>query len=275
MADDPIDALLAGRLQEPALEDAGIPESRRPALIALSRDVERLSSELTAGFESRQAILVWLQRLCPRLLGEVPDQFFRDVAGAFQRAGEHERSLLAALLCADARSRPLDATAAAALRRRIAEQVLTPAYRRAFRRLRTKATEYVDTAGTESKHHPGKQRYIAMRPALTELDRHQRRAIDELLDGQIDSADRLRRWLILLEIATHGEIDGVLIDRTLAEPSTKAMLTAPAPSPAITRARELYLGRYVVPAMNRGVRSLRGKAKEEPKETSERSIPTA
>ncbi len=275
MTKDPIDDLLNGRVEPTELDAGSIPESRRPALIALSADIERLAGELVDGFESRRAIITWSQELAPRVLGEIPDQFFRDLADAFKRSGEHERTLLAALLDLPARSRELDHSAAVRLRRRIADRVLAPAYRRAFRRLRTKATEYVDEAGSDSAHHPGKQRYIAMRPALSELDRYQQRALTELLDGRVETADDLRRWTILLEIATHGEIADEIIDRSLEEPSTRSMLTDLNPESATNRARELYLQRFVLPAFNAGVRSLRGKAKEEPDEHADRSIPTA
>jgi len=100
---------------------------------------------------------------------------------------------LAALLDGSSRDRELDPDAVGDLRRDVATEVIDPAFRRAFRQLRKSATEYVDDeSSSDTEHNPAKQRYIAMRPALDELDGYQERAVDAVVDG-LEDADAVRR----------------------------------------------------------------------------------
>jgi hypothetical protein len=218
--------------------------------------------------------------MIPRTLGEVETPFYRALAEQFRAAGsrrgspelgvskiitsDRETTLLAGLLEGSSRARDMDPHAVRELRRDVATSVLDPAFRRAFRQLRKSATEYVDDESSDgSDHSPEEQRYIAMRPALDELDGYQRRATSAVLEG-LEDADMVRRWSTLVELATHGEIDDEILRRSTREESTLSLLTSRDGTDAQARARELYAAFYLLPAFNRGVRDLRDRAKEEP-----------
>jgi hypothetical protein len=254
--------------------DREIPESRRPALVRLCLDVEELVEELMSGFGSRSEVLRWARRMVPRTLGEIETSFYESFAGEFRAAGtrgagriedvDEERVLLSALLDGSSRSRDVPPDAVVDLRRDVATEVIDPAFRRAFRQLRKSATEYIDSEdSSETDTDPDKQRYIAMRPALDELDEYQRRAVDAVLDG-LEDVDQLRRWTTLVELASHGEVRDDVLRRSVREESTRSLLTESDATDAQGRARELYVAFYLLPAFNRGVRDLRDRAKEEP-----------
>jgi hypothetical protein len=212
--------------------------------------------------------------MVPRTLGEIETSFYESFAGEFRAAGtrgagriedvDEERVLLSALLDGSSRSRDVPPDAVVDLRRDVATEVIDPAFRRAFRQLRKSATEYIDSEdSSETDTDPDKQRYIAMRPALDELDEYQRRAVDAVLDG-LEDVDQLRRWTTLVELASHGEVRDDVLRRSVREESTRSLLTESDATDAQGRARELYVAFYLLPAFNRGVRDLRDRAKEEP-----------
>lgn len=286
-----IDKILDGSpIERPDSElSTEVPASRRPALVRLSMDVEQLVDELETGFQSREEILRWARRMIPRTLGEIPTSFYAELGTQFRGVlnDERERTLLAALLVDRERTLEIDPTAVDSLRRRLAVDVIEPAYARAFRELRDSATEYVDESGDgpngDSEHSPAKQRYIAMRPVFDELDEYQRVAIDCLLGdvrdpddvGGLEDIDGVRRWGTLLHLATHGEIEPHFIGKCVRQESTLELLTADPPSTAQQRARELFAAFYLLPRYNDGVRDLRSRAKEEPSaERAEKEVPS-
>lgn len=243
-----------------------VPESRRPALVRLSLDVEELVSDMETGFQSREEVLRWARRMIPRTLGEIPTEFYRELSKQFGGVidDDRERTLLAALLVDRERTLEMDTEAVDQLRQRLAVHIIEPAYRRAFRALRNSATEYVDDgdSSSDSEHDPARQRYIAMRPVMDELDQYQRVGVDCLLAG-LEDRDGIRRWGTVLELATHGELPEGFVRRCTEEQSTRTLLTAENPSLGQQRARELFAATFLLPAYNRGVRDLRDRAKEE------------
>jgi hypothetical protein len=54
-------------------------ESRRPALQKLASDQRELLVELQSAFASREAVLLWCQRVAVRSLGNLPETWFRAV----------------------------------------------------------------------------------------------------------------------------------------------------------------------------------------------------
>ncbi|MCU4975940.1 hypothetical protein OB955_25005 [Halobacteria archaeon AArc-m2/3/4] len=240
-------------------------ESHRPALKKLALDIQGLRNELLAGFGSRREVLEWSQRLTVRTLGEIRTSWYLELGRQYRGvpSSGDERALMAALLTPAARSRELDSVAVDALRERLAAVLLGPAEHRALRRLRKDATEYVDETGDgdQSGHDPLKQRYIAMRPALDELDTYQKRVLTECVDG-LEDRSQILEWGDDLELATHGELDDDFLERCYREPSTVTMLTSSREDQK--RARELFAATYLIPAFNSGVRDLTGRAKEMP-----------
>lgn len=252
-------------------EEDRVKESRRPALVKLTEDIRGLEAELFAGFGSRREILEWSQRLAVRTLGELPQQWFKEMARQFRGVPKsaEERVLLSALLQEDARTRDLDESKCRELRRQLSANNIRPAAHRAFRNLRKDAGEYVDnddSAGTQ--HNPERQRYVAMRPSIDELERDQQQALRDLLGG-FDNREEILSWGHDLELATHGEIGEMFVTNCYQEKPTRRMLTSERPSDA--RGRELFAAHYVLPVFNRGIRDLAGRAKELPDAEHEKS----
>jgi hypothetical protein len=251
--------------------------SRRPSLVKLVQDVRGLESELIAGFGSRAAVLRWSQRLTVRTLGEVPTDWYEDLADHFQGSpsGADERVFLSALLDAMARTRPVADREAEELRRQLVAQTVRPAAHRAFRKLRKDAGEYVDSekSATASGHDPERQRYIAMRPSLDDIEAYQQRSLNKLLEGFGDREEILA-WGHDLELATHGEIESEFVTDCYTETRTRRVLIGE--SYADARARELFAATYLIPEFNAGVRDLAGRVKEIPDaESGDDNFPSA
>lgn len=271
------------------------PETFRPALVTLADDIEALQSELFTGFDDRAQLPSWCQRLTIRTLGELPQRVYWELARQFTldtRDDQPQGVLLAALLTPAARSRRLPDDAVDELRDRLVATQVRPAFHRAFRELRTDATEYVDESSDDDQHDPSRQRHPGMRPALTELDEWQQHALTDVLNG-FDDQRAILKWSRTVELATHGELDEVqppqwastaedgattiagdrdLIGRCLTEPATRALLLSD--EDATAPARELFAAYHLIPAFNKGVRTLAGRAGELPDVETVRQTPT-
>lgn len=257
--------------------------SRRPALVKLTTDLEALREELLAGFSSRHEVLRWSQRLSVRTLGELPDRWYHEIGAQFRGvpSSEAERTLLSALLTPEHRASDISPADAQELRERLFALTIRPAFHRAFRQLRADAGEYLDDDGSESQHTAARQRWVAMRPALDELERYQQRALEELLgdpddpdDGGLEDEAEILSWGSTLELATHGELPQEFVARCYREASTADVLTGD--DETAQRARELFWAVHLAPTCNRGVRDLAGRTSEQPDaETKEREIANA
>lgn len=273
--------------------------SYRPALVALTRDLRELRSELLAGFPSRRDVLDWTQRLSVRSLGRLPQRYYREIGRQFrvERVGEHRHQgvLLAAMLVPNQRSRDLvdifrdgegeiildgqrvtmsdvelEAEIVTRLRERLVSRLLRPAYDRAYRELRPSATEYADEADAGDSHDPRGQRHPSMRPSLGELDTWQSLALQDLLEG-FDDRQKILEWGDVVELATAGTINDIeaneghardFIERCYQERSTRAILLGD--DQAHRRARELMAAHFLAPAFNLGVREIFGSTGEVP-----------
>jgi hypothetical protein len=241
-----------------SVDDPDPVETWRPALVTLTNDVQEMERELLDGFSSRRAVLEWCQRLTIRTLGELDAAFYRDVAR--QMRGSEQRTLMAALLVVGARSRPLADDRARELRERLHANIIAPAFHRAFRRLRKDAGEYIEETDERTAHDPQTQRWVAMRPALDELETWQQRALAACLDG-FEGTGELLAWVETLELATHGEIEEQFSNRCYTEGATRRLLLGETGGQP---ARELFAAFHLLPRFNAGVRDLSGKAGELP-----------
>lgn len=241
--------------------------SYRPALVKLVEDVRDSERRLLRGFGSRREILLWTQELAVRTLGEMPQDWFHQMARQFRGvpSSDHERTLVSTLLRPNYRTRDLEEAKAREFRRQLSARTIRPAAHRAFRELRADAGEYVDN-GDSDQHAPGKQQYVAMRPAIHELHENQESTLESLLDG-FDDREGILDWGHDLELATHGEIDEAFVTRCYGERSTRRLLTGADQSDR--RGRELFAAHYLIPVYNRGVRDLAGRAKEQANEQRE------
>ena len=252
-----------------AFEPADVAEgSYRPALVKLVEDVRDSEQRLLHGFGSRREILLWTQKLAVRTLGEMPQDWFHQMARQFRGvpSSGHERTLVSALLRPQYRTRELGEARAREFRRQLSARTIRPAAHRAFRELRSDAGEYV-ADGEADQHAPGKQQYVAMRPAIHELHENQRLTLQMLLDG-FENREAILDWGHDLELATHGEIDEEFVTQCYGERSTRTLLTSD--EQADRRGRELFAAHYLIPVFNRGVRDLAGRAKENPDTKKER-----
>lgn len=248
---------------------------RRPAEALLVSEVRKKREELLDGFRSRQQVLRWLQSLTIRTLGQIPTRRYHQIATEFHTDDDYENGvLLSAFLVDDVRQRPLGSEAAERLRERWAADTIGATQVYAYRSIRKDAGEYVgDKSGSEHKsgdepgYNPDQQSRFLMRPALEELDRDQRDALDRALTG-LDEPSDILDWGDDLTKATRGEaIDtrrggGKFIPKIFREGSTVTMLTSD--DVQFVRAREAFLARWLLPAFNRGVQDLSNRTAEEP-----------
>jgi hypothetical protein len=244
------------------------PEPYRPALVTLSEDVRERVDELRTGLVDEDRVLEWFQEITIRTLGRIDERVYWDLARQFR--GE-QGVLLAALLRPGKRRgdmAALEEPVAIRVREHLVAHYVVPAHRDAFRELRTDATEYGDGAGDGDAHNPKRQRFIAMRPALSELETWQEHAIEALLDG-FDARGDLLDWGHDLMLATHGELDREWLTRVYDEEPTVGMLLGETPADA--RARRLFAAHHVLPRYRAGVRVLAGRAGEVPDEGKEQT----
>jgi hypothetical protein len=240
-------------------------DTRRPALVRLVADVRGELATLMDGFESREAVLRWSQRLSVRTLGEIPQSFYQRLSRQFiparsaGRDAPQERAAISALLAEQARERDIEAAKARELRRDLAAQYIIPASHRAFRGLRKDAGEYIGE-GEGAAHDPLAQSHIAMRPSLDELDARQATALMQLLGG-FESREEILDWGEQLDLATHGELEERVARRFYTERSTARTLLGE--SDAAAWGREILAAHHLIPTYNRGVRVLAGRAGEE------------
>lgn len=235
------------------------PEPYRPALVTLTEDVRHRVEELQNGLEDEDRVLMWVQEMTIRTLGRLDARVYADLTRQFR--GE-QGLLLAALVKPIARRgrlTDLGEEAAQQLRERFLASYIHPAHRDAFRELRVDATEYVDAGGEGDAHDPGRQHFIAMRPALSELEQWQQRALEALLEG-FDARGDILDWGHDVLLATHGELDKQWVTRVYNEESTVAVLTGDTDQDE--RARRLFAAYHLLPKFRTGVRVLAGRAGE-------------
>jgi hypothetical protein len=249
-------------------EGAANPRSFRPALVALSEDVRERVEELQGGLDDEGRVLTWMQEITIRTLGQIDRHVYADLA----RNLRGKQGALVASLVRPAKRRDgmerIDESRAKATRERFLAEYIVPAHRRAFRNLRTDATEYVDAAGDADAHNPYRQSAIAMRPALNELDEWQARCLSRLLGGFEQRSDILD-WSHDVLLATHGELPEEFVSRAYKEDGTVSMLTGDCDTDE--EARRLFAASYVLPNFRSGVRVLSGRAGESADAESERS----
>lgn len=255
--------------------DDGADRSRRPSEAQLVDQLGDMREAMFAGFETRDAVLEWAQKLTVRTLGHVSTRRYRELAESFMPDSQYaEGPLLAALLVEEQRTRPLNEDAVQTVREEWAADTIATAQVDAFRAIRAKATEYV---GSEKKsdenqkreeetgHDPSAQDY-AMRPALKELHEYQRAALTAALDGFDERGDILT-WGDDLAKATRGEpVGGVSVGEFVPacyhDERRVRILTASGEK--YDYARQYYLAHWLLPAFNAAAQDLSQRATEEP-----------
>lgn len=247
--------------------------SYRPALQRLALDTMALVEGdegagipgLEGGFATAEELVEWEQRLAIRALGQVPQVVFQGVAS--QLATAHDRPLVQALLDAD----EMGAEVAQEWRRRFRKRVVHESFDAAYRELRGEVTEYVDDAGADDDHDPVRQRYLAMRPGLEELDEWQRRSLGALFSGELREDGAIMEWATMLENACYGERirfpgedDDVPVGRFLADLDDRDAFVDLLTAPAYDRPRAVFAARFLIPTFNAATREMLSSTGEMP-----------
>lgn len=244
---------------EPHDDPVDTPRPFRPALVTLTDGLRDHVRELEDGFDDPDRVVTWVQEVTVRTLGNLDDVVYTDLARQFRG---NQGVLLATLLVPSQRApefRDLEHDLVDRQREKFVAEMLMPAYQQAFRELRTDVTEYVDEADEGDAHDPSSQSYIAMRPALNELEGWQQRALTRLLDGFDERGDILD-WGHDVTLATHGELEREWVTRAYRERSTADVLTGD--DSAAASARRLFAMHHLLPRFRDGVRVLVGRAGE-------------
>jgi len=197
-------------------------ERRQPALERLSRDQREHREALLAGFDSRADVLGWLVSVTGATLGRLPEELYRALADDVVAAVRDEPTpLLGALLDRDD---AVDGVESRVVRARLAATALAPAHSRAIRALRDDAQEQAPSrASEETPADPERERHVAMRPSLSEIEQHQQQALVGLLAGFTDLSAVLR-WGDVLELACHGTLPTDWIADAVNDPAMRRVL---------------------------------------------------
>lgn len=242
---NPLDRILRGVITD---GETDAPALFTPALNKLSDDQRDWLHHWTRdGYDSRRDLITSVNQMQFWSLGRVPDSWYKGICS--------KHVLLSVLITSDRRTMwredPVDLETAKEERRMLAAKYIRPAFRAAFRELRTDAKQY--TNEEERVDSVESQPYFAMRPALNELYERQSRALVQLLDG-FDSMDDVDDWLSRLDGATLGELAKVEPDfdwMIHRRQSNQTVLLGD--TSAYERERELWASVYLLPAYNRAV----------------------
>lgn len=215
----------------------------RPALRVLQDDQAELLESLLEGFETLVDVVEWYQSAAVRTFGYIeeylePTQLLAD------------RALVRALTGGETRRSD---------RTRYAYGTLHAPCNRAYVDLRERSGEYVAESSQgdydELDLDPSRQRFLAMRPAHSELDARQREALLELWRG-FDDASELLTWVLGLQGPTHGEIDEELARELLRSDHAAEVLLADELTDAVAADRVRFAIGVLLPAFNAGAAEL-------------------
>jgi hypothetical protein len=244
----PLDDILRDVQTDTDRPTAAVDVSFTPALDKLN-DHQRtwLSNWIDAGYDSRRDLLLSLHQMQFWSLGRVPDGWFVDVCS--------KPVPLSVVITSENRFQwredPANPGTAKAERRQLAAKYIRPAFRTAYRKLRTEAQQYTNEG--ERVEEVDSTAFFAMRPALDELYRKQSDLLLALLGGFEDMA-AVDDWLARLDKGTLGELhrvepdfDWKIHDQRGAQ---RVLLTD---DPKYAQERELWGAVYLLPAYNRAV----------------------
>lgn len=257
---------------------------RRPAEAQLPQTFESLRVDLLDGFESREAVLLWLQELAISTLGQVATPRYADFAHEFRPdTNANEGVVLASFLNSKARTRDLADDVARSARRQWWANVIVPVQSNSMRALRKDAGEYVGKMQDDTPDHDEAGERIDnetrhQRPALEELHTFQQKTLQRLLGDALDDREAILDWGEDLVLATRGEpitdgrSPGELIRDLHNDPSGDRIMCST--QPAWVRHRQTWICRQILPAFNRAVQDLTKRTAEEPTETKDTSKAT-
>ncbi|WP_058997750.1 hypothetical protein [Haloarcula sp. CBA1127] len=228
-----------------------------PALDKLNADQRTWLDRWTVeGYESRRELLLSLHQMQFWSLGRVPDGWFVNVCS--------RPVPLSVVITSEKRNQwredPVGLATAERERRYLAAKYIRPAFRAAYRTLRTEVNQY--TNEQDRVENAEETKHFAMRPALDELYRKQSGLLVSLLDG-FEDMRAVDDWLSRLDTGTLGELykvepdfdwkihDRASAQRALLEEGTK-----------YKRERELWGATYLLPAYNRAVERWASQADE-------------
>lgn len=225
----------------------------QPALSRLALDARTHRFSLLDGFADREDVLRWFVEATSATLGSLPTEAYHAIHSEFvtdMRSEEHP-PLLGALLDDDS---AVPNGTARELRERIAATAFSPAAAKAMRQLRSDAQETAPSRDGVNVS-PEREQHAAMRPSLSQIESHQRRALDALLEG-FDDVDALLRWGDILSLATHGCIPDDYISDVATNPVGRGILLVGEghPCPGRYRGAREVTGAWLLQHFANGVR---------------------
>jgi len=233
----------------------------RPALRNLELQQQTLAESLREGFATPREVIYWAQDVIVASFGYLDRQVLSALCSqsatqlallggeAYSHADEH----LSGVLTTEAADR---------FRRRFEAELLTPAFHKAYRNLRTRANEYVDV--DDRPEATNEESSVALRPSLARIDERQEVVLKEFLEDRLDDRDDLLDWTRRVNAAANGEASREVLVRLVVEPSARKLVLNQMPvSPKPReRAKHQILGGVIFPAFRRGVRELTAAAGE-------------
>lgn len=229
-----------------------------PALGQLEEEFNDHMRVFRSGIETSEDLVYWFQKVSVLTLGHVDD----DVLKALFVEGSSANAILlghpATKPRRDPRTEDLEEEVDVVTRQKVESHTFTPAFRRAYRKLKSNANEYLDDdAPAASDDAPP-----ALRPALQELSTRQREVLDEMFqDGGLRDYGELNEWTRDVVAATRAHIPDEYL-RGLAmkqrEPNLQGALLHSGTFDSETRQNFLqtFAATILLPLFNEAVRDL-------------------
>lgn len=257
---DGLGDVLAGAPMAESLEEAD-----RPALAQLSHDQMALLDTFLDGFETRRAVLLWMQEVAIQSLGQLGDTWFKR-----QVTDPTTMSALLNRPWGPVEDAELTAEWMRSLRRDIAAKDLLGAFHGATASFRWSATEAYD-ADEYDRGGEFHEQDPALRPGLGHMQETQQWALRRLLAGFADE-DALLVWGQFVTRASYAEIDRQTVKDAYFDLTVREWMTTP-DDPDARFWRETWAAKYLLPAFNRAAARVASRASEVPKHSSSMTVP--
>lgn len=242
---------LADRLTDASNESRG-------ALAKLTHDQMALLEAWLDGFESRAAVLRWMQEAAIQSLGQLGDDWFKR-----QVCDPNTVSALLGRPWGPVEAGDLSREWMAQHRRDVAAKDLLGVFHDASRTFRWSAGDYYGESDDQREMLENAdldEQHPALRPELDDVSSQQRRALQYLLDGFAD-ADAFLVWGQYVVKATYAEIDRETIKDAYFDLVVRDWMTSPE-DPTTRFWRETWAAKFYLPGCNRTAAQLASRTTE-------------
>lgn len=232
-------------------------KSVKPALDKLDKDQDELIDKFYAGFSSKTELLTWIPKLSSRTLGIIrnnilkgmvfEEPFLEDLLGVSENAIEQREKFIA--------------------------KFIIPACNLSYERIRDRARDYMENREKDEKDVPKveKQKHIAMRPRINELEQRQVESIKTGLIG-FNSKQNLLKWGKSLTSASNAQINRNFAKKIYFEKPIRDAFLGENNEKNIY-IRQSVCGSEIIPSFNTAIRDVSQKAGEFDEEVKEQVEP--